>query len=250
LPVTPKAQVASANAATKENGKPATDWWLVVFTGALVVVAVLQWFAMRQQAAAGHQQSGYMRDSLGETRRAADAAAAGAAAAKLAAEAAKTSAEAAQESNKIAEQSVELANRAWVIMTGADAPTKFTPGEPWRIKTTMRNSGGVPATNVVAKHAYAVIPSDAPLSDEEPAAYGEEFFAVVPVGRPAKGVAIFPGLSEQEVNGIENGDSALFFFCRIDYTDTFKKPRWSIACMRYDLQIGDWVVAQKHNHAE
>ncbi|HVT19435.1 MAG TPA: hypothetical protein VHQ90_25060 [Thermoanaerobaculia bacterium] len=158
--------------------------------------------------------------------------------------------EATEESNRIAERSLELGRRAWVIMTGMVAPTKFNPGEPLRIKTTMRNSGGVPATNVISKLAIAIIPSTAQLPDEPPPTHGEEFFAVVPVGRPVKGLGIFDGLSESEANGIESGRDTLYFVCRIDYTDTFRKPRWSIACWRYAREFDRWVVAAKHNHAE
>jgi hypothetical protein len=45
------------NPSKQESKKSPTDWWLTAFTGALVLVAVLQFLAM-------HRQAGYMRRGL------------------------------------------------------------------------------------------------------------------------------------------------------------------------------------------
>jgi hypothetical protein len=51
---------------SESRDKSSTDWWIVVFTGTLTLVGILQYWAMRKQA-------GYMRDALMETKRSADA---------------------------------------------------------------------------------------------------------------------------------------------------------------------------------
>lgn len=147
-----KGSTAPTTAHTKETAKnrgsePPRDWWSIVasaltlfFSGCLVALMFLQWLAMVRQA-------GHMRDTLEETRRAADAAAAGAASAKLAAEAANASAEAAQESNQIAAQAFELAYRAYVFIESIDT-AQNSGAELIEVEVRFRNYGPGPARDV------------------------------------------------------------------------------------------------------
>jgi hypothetical protein len=97
-PVCQQAVVPCAESTDRKNAKPPTDWWLTIFTGALVVVAILQFFAMRRQAS-------FMRRGLPIAIKSARAARQNARATFKAANAAKDSADAVMNSE-----------RAWVIV--------------------------------------------------------------------------------------------------------------------------------------
>lgn len=91
------------------------DVWMAIFSGFLVVVAVLQWWAI-------HKQAEYMRGALEETRKAADAA--------------KSSAE-------TAEKALRIAHRPLV---GFSTCSILAAGE---ISMELKNDGPTPARNVI-----------------------------------------------------------------------------------------------------
>jgi len=213
------------------KGRDWVDYWTLAFIGAsAVVLAFYTWYTRRLMKltsdALDHAQKS-SEVALAETQRSNDAV---------------------QKSNEISERSLELSRRAWVIATGMDAPTEFFPGD-LRVKITLRNSGGVPAVNVVTGSAFAVLPSSVSLDDDPVTYHLGEMFGVVPVRRPAKELAFFP-LSEDEARGINSGDLVLYILHRIDYADAFRPDRWSLACWQYSRAVNAWVIAPKHNHAE
>ncbi len=103
---------ANPNGTNQRNEKSATDWWLTRFTGALVLVAILQFWAM-------HKQAKFMRKGLRISIRAARST-------KQAALAAKSSADA-----------VQNIEHAWVFMEAVKFPERQTLA--WRTEVTDRD---------------------------------------------------------------------------------------------------------------
>jgi len=119
----------------KSRDKSSTDWWIVIFTGMLTLVGILQYWAMRQQA-------GYMRDGLTETRRSVDAA--------------RASAGAAMKSVALAEQVTTITQRAVILIESVVAKPQIGGAHPYFSANsvlifTLKNYGSTVAREVRAK---------------------------------------------------------------------------------------------------
>jgi len=101
------------------------DVLVTVFTGALAILAGLQFWAM-------HRQARYMRDGLVETKKAADAAA--------------KSVEVARESTEFSKRALEISERAYLSL--GIPVIDFTANE---IGIDIENSGRIPASDFAAE---------------------------------------------------------------------------------------------------
>lgn len=103
------------NGSNNQQDEAQADVWMAIFSGLLVVVAALQWWAMRKQAK-------YMRDGLEQTRKAADAA--------------KSSAETAVKTLRITQRPVVGFGACSILATG-------------EIRMELKNDGPTAARNVI-----------------------------------------------------------------------------------------------------
>lgn len=160
-----------------------------------------------------------------------------------------------ERSNEIAEQSLVLGRRSWLIAVDINAPAIFAPGKPWGVSVTVRNCGGIPATNVNSRFGLILVRNHQPLPEE-----------IELSTDPPTGVAIItPGsvertagsqwliLPELEVREIKSGDLRLYIYNRLDYRDALldmqERHRWSSGCWIFDSERKRWLIAEKHNNA-
>jgi hypothetical protein len=220
--VTPKAQFIAHNANKEESDKSATDRWLIIFTGCLVLVGALQWWAM-------HRQARYMRDATVQTRNAADAATAGAAAAKASAEAAK-------KSNRIAGRSLELGRRAWVVIHGAP---RFERGSGWVFDSvTAENISDMPA--IIRGFETGLVEGD-------PKSLSLKEGRQVPADLLIRGCRInleLPPIppvqcSAEDPVAVELACQSSAVYCIVGYMDCFEK-KWSTTVCWCMSPFDDW----------
>ena len=124
--ITLGAQPETGKEAAQPKQKASTDWWLTVFTGALVLVAVMQFIAM-------HRQANYMRDNLAIAKSTADAALLNA-------------------------QAAVNAVRPWISVD-----IRFT--NPNYFIVTAKNSGNSPAEVWIAEGEFRFVKEESALPD-------------------------------------------------------------------------------------
>jgi hypothetical protein len=126
-----RVQTALSTPPTGGNGdqsgdKTSTDWWLIVFTGFLVLVGGLQYWAMRKQASYMRQANVYTRGNLRAAIRNAEAAKRQAVSLDATLIETRKSADAAKKSADVAEQSLTLLNRPQLVFQSPEL-NNFAP---------------------------------------------------------------------------------------------------------------------------
>jgi hypothetical protein len=225
---------ASENPSKQESNKSSTDWWLTVFTGALVLVAVLQFFAM-------HRQAEYMRKGLRISIGAARAT-------KQAVLAAKSSAEAAL----LNAQASISAERPWIIIVVKENNMgDFT--------FFARNYGRTPAEIVSFSSEITFVEDDVqnlPLPPQYSFAYLSDVTILVPAREEAgeendfgllwySADAYLREMSKEKVEAIKRGKLRYVFYFKVVYRNTLSSA--GIHMPNYETCKGFWyspVVAR------
>jgi hypothetical protein len=162
--------------------------------------------------------------------------------------------EATEESNRIAKRSLELGRRAWLVASEINAPTVFIPDQPWTVRMSVENCGGVPATSVISQVHCLVIPADSPLPDElQLTAIPPTGIAIVAPGHPRSLTTDLPGLQSDDVEAFKSGAVTLYIYCRLHYKDVLidsPERRQASACWRLLRAPDRWAIAEKHNTAD
>lgn len=189
-----------------DRDKSASDWWLVIFTGALTFAGVVQLVAMFKQA-------GYMRRGLHVSIKAAKSA--------------RFSAKAAKNSVNQARENAHLDQRAWIATTASVVRT--TTG-PFMAEIIIRNTGKTYAKQCFASSQIAV---------KSVTAADPDFDTLVQKAEKMELGTITPG---QNINGpatnIEHvygqiGKSpptVVLIFGKVTYRDVFDCDHWITFC--------------------
>jgi hypothetical protein len=206
---TPKTKEESAQDRNDHNEKAATDWWLVRFNGALVVVVFLQWIWMVRQEK-------WMRKNIEIAQKAADAA--------------KESAEVAQTTVKTMEDTAERQLRAYIHVGGGKdkGPILDAPDGP-EVWLLLKNTGQTPAYKVEHWIKAGILPyplnSDLTGPDESAKMTkivlppGVEMNLFWKTGTP---------LERAQIDAIRDGtECRLYVWGEVHYLDAFDKPRFT-----------------------
>jgi len=216
------------NPSKQESKKSPTDWWLTAFTGALVLVAVLQFLAM-------HRQAGYMRKGLRISISAARAAKQSAIAAKESADAALLNARA-----------LKSAERAHI---DAELTQTAPGGSVYRF--TVTNFGKSPAIITIWGLARYHFPADQNILPDDLHESGnmvEERQAVnqmLPVGPviTVREIDIFRYLNEKQRSGTEQ----VFFNVYVEYQDIFKDTHETDIVYSYSVSKSALISNPRYN---
>jgi len=225
--------------------QPPSDWWIVAFTGALVIatfalviVGSLQWLAMR------HQEH-WMRENVRIADTSANAAKAGA-------EAAQKSADAAIETIKVMKLIARRQLRARVFVLSANRLEPCGAGS-FTAELVIKNFGGVPAYDCTFRAAMVLAPRI--LGDGEiPKAYanGQEANVVLPPSAKVKTTLSLASFEPNQHKQVRAGIQAVYLHGEINYRSGFRKSCRSTFLMRcggIDYASGRFSFCEKGNAA-
>jgi hypothetical protein len=209
---------------------------VTLFTGALAWLAYHQWRAMQQQA---H----HMRDTLAETRKAADAAI-------KSAEAAKRSADVLINSE-----------RAWVIVNDVSPPLFNVEGQPHEFRFEIKNIGKTVARLTGPyRTRFHLLAHNEKLPDVPEYGIAETLFPSGMTETPIYGNVLAPGetdtvtyacfellMTPEVFESMERGDQRLYFYASLMYFDFAEKERELQFCYLYrprtELRVAHWEHA-------
>jgi hypothetical protein len=220
-------QEASKDASQKSPDPSSTDWWVAAFTGALVLVSGLQFWAM-------HRQAEYMRHSLEETRKATDAATRSSEAAKLSAEVAEKSVAALKDSERV-----------WLLADIRGAPDGYRPNgskriDHWELKPLIHNYGKSVAILTSVRVHLECVPKEYLLPPEPDY---ENCIAILPTRFP---IAPEPRwayqpcrlkMTEDHFFSVLLGEKSVWVYGCLDYLDSFGGAHTTRFC--FFFRIGD-----------
>ena len=207
--------------------------WIVIFTGALVLVGILQIIAMLLQERR-------MQESVGLAGRSADAAAA--------------SAEAAMATVKEMKDTARKELRARVFVAVAKRSGAASPG-PFVAELVIRNFGKIPADDCTCTVGL-LLDTYPPVEDNLPVlnATGREPRVVLPPDgdihiSKALPVGTFASLQHTQVM---QESHAVYLYGRIEYLDGFGTERFSkflMKCSGADYGFGRFTFCERGNEA-
>lgn len=209
---TEKAGEATSN---NHRDEPSFNWWnaltVTIFTGALAVLALLQYRSMQKQA-------GYMRDGLQITRESNQIAA--------------KAANAAEDSVKLAKATARTDQRAWVAPI--EIQSNVLEGQPFQVRVTFKNTGRTFAKDVGVKLVVQVVEaSTIPDVDEAEKDVSIKSMAILsPEGIAYGNKASDNILTKEHVESIRLGHISVYVHGRIEYADVFKCPHWTRFCFK------------------
>lgn len=224
-----------------------SDVWLVVFTGALVGVGVLQFLAMRSQYAAMRSQEQWMRENVALAEKSANAA-------QESANAARDSASAATATVKAIKETSRKELRARVFVSRAARLGTASPG-PFDAEITIKNFGKTPAYGCTC--AIELVLRTNPPDDSAfpaPRITGQEPKMVLP---PDGEFTIVKNLPVGTFGGPQHsqvmaGSHAVYVYGEIRYRDGFRKKRFNkflMKCCGADYSLRRFTFAEKGNKA-
>ena len=238
-PTNPQLVIQQTN--EEKNGEPATNWWLVVFTGGLVVVGLLQvWGLIRQNRIIASQS--LIMSGQAETL-------------KKQHEAIQRQADQMVEQWKLAKAALTSSqdtDRAWLSLDTLDLENfteanRHSPQQP-RGVLGVKNSGNTPAT---IHRAKVILWTTAPLPEVPP--YDSVDWATAPNGAPPSHLVahettnwryFFPNLITPDVFDAMTAlgiGGRVWVFGMIEYADAFhpsKTRRYGFA-REYDPWLTD-----------
>lgn len=223
----PKAQVDPEQNKNDANEKPSTYWgltangWTAVFTGLMVAIVLGQLFLFLRQLR-------YIRESLVDT--------------KVAADAAQKSADAAERTVSTMKDTAERQLRAYLVVENA----QIIPN-PQRINIIIRNTGQTPAFDV--QHWGSASMKAFPLSTTEdfPAPSGLLFMSknTVGPGITVHKYIVIPLFSAIDTAELVSGQKAIYVWGDVTYRDAFNVIRHT----RYRAMAGGNVGFQGNSLA-
>ena len=218
--------------------QPPSDWWIVAFTGALVIatfalviVGSLQWLAMR------HQEH-WMRENV----RIAD----------VSANAAKAGAEAATATVEVMKRTARRQLRARVFVLSANRLEPCGAGS-FTAELVIKNFGGVPAYNCTFRAAMVLGPRILGGGEISKAyANGQEANIVLPPSAEVKTTLCLASFESNQHNLVRTGIQAVYMYGEINYRSGFAKSCQSTFLMRcggIDYASGRFSFCEKGNTA-
>ncbi len=212
--------------------KTSLDRWLVLFTGALVIVGVLQFFVFIWQAR-------WMRENVKVAKQSADAA--------------RESASAATASVALMRTTSRKQLRARVFVASA---TRVGPRGPtsFAAEVTIKNFGKIPAYDCTYLAAMILRPNP---NTEFPALHkkGDEPMLVLPPDAEVKMPLVLQAGTFQHTQDVNvgSGSWAVYIYGEIQYRDGFARGRTSKFCMKccgFDYASGRFSFCEKGNEAD
>jgi hypothetical protein len=206
------------------------EFWLVVFTAALVIVGILQYRVFRAQEKR-------MEETVDLAQKSADAA--------------KDSAKAAAETVELMRATSEKELRARVFIESAKragtGPVSFSA------EITIKNFGKIPASECTYFFAMQCLP----ISESPPILHpsGQEPRMVLPPGAEVRDFKTLPTGTFQitQENLVRAGANAVCVYGRIEYGDGFGNRRHSaffMKCCGSDYDLGRFSFCQTGNEAD
>jgi hypothetical protein len=225
----------------KDKGKTKPDWWLAIFTFALVVVGILQWLVLRK-----HET--WMQRNVEMVTKVADAADANAKAIAAQSGIMSGQIEAIESQNRTMQESVtatkEIAeatqNSVEAVISKERArikiiaqPLKIVVG-PKVVACWLENYGPTPAfvRDLRVKFLYTAIRDFVPDYSQCQLAFYDES---VQGNNP---------LTEDQVMSIRKGESFLHFYGFANYRDVFERDRRTTVHIRWFMRWGGQLEAQ------
>lgn len=237
IPPENQSNSVSINIQTDEEGREeedgsSGDWLLIVFTGALAVVGILQWLNMRRQTHIAADQTKILDEGLMLTRE---------------------SAEAATSSAATARESLHLTERAWLAPD--EMKLILNVGQPIEVRYFLVNTGRTVATLIGSKGQIRIaeeLPdTESPLHSESLRLHSSQ----VAVGRhtnfhygPEEPLIV----TEQLVEALRSGPQALNFFAHIEYRDVFGRSHKMGFGVQWDPKADSFAMidSSTYNYAD
>src|SRR5438876_1878634 len=203
----------------KDRDKSASDWWLVIFTGALTFAGVVQLVAMFRQA-------GYMRRGLRISIKAARSA--------------RFSAIAAQKAVRLAERNAAITGRAVVLVESVTVGNRTGEGSPLEghnlIIVTLKNFGQTVANSVKLTGKMDGAVGQCPFPDDIPTSI------IAPQGTLSwpfiKSLSEWPGLDN--LRTVNERRAWLGYKIKVTYKDVF--GQYSYQCEgRYEPALKQFL---------
>ena len=213
--------------------KAPSNWWLIIFTGALAVVGILQFCAMTKQARSMRNANVLTRETLGAVQRQAKAAEAQVTNLEKTLVATEKAANAAKKSADVADKALTELERPWIFVqiTKMEGWSRAWPANEPLMTITLRwyfrNFGRSPAF-VLSGTGRLVLIGVLPDVPE----YGPEELSLglpIPQGLSNHRTAAI-ALTQQEHQNLLKGEQLLMFYGMAKYRGTFDptehESRW------------------------
>jgi hypothetical protein len=146
----------------------------------------------------------------------------------------ETSAGAATSSSNTAKAALEVSERAYVGIISVVMDRDLTDGQESKITVTIANGGRTPAFSMRTKHYYSWGPAAVP----NPRTYAPlnvvSTDILIPSVEAVQASDKVANLHEPSITLIRDGTILLEAYGIIEFTDVFKKKRFTKYCYRYD----------------
>jgi hypothetical protein len=139
-------------------------------------------------------------------------------------------------------------DRPWV---GVDqiSSTSLRVGQPFVIKTFIRNSGRSPATDMRATFSIAAPAANAVVVPQIQECTNCVRMILLPNSMATEELRIgSDGLSADKVKRVQTGADKIMVFGRIDYSDSANHPHTTTVCMVYEPAINRFGACPSGNH--
>jgi hypothetical protein len=197
------------------------DQLIVIFTGVLAVVAVLQWAAMLRQ-------SRHMREGLQVNRQSA--------------EASTRSAEAAGRAANVAEEALRKTERAYLRVTRPELVGGFEVRQPLKLEFQIENSGRTPARF----KRFAYVARVAPQLPREPDySVGQTIntFETLHPGESFGQTLQMQSLADDVLKELATGIKTFWWYGHVQYVDVFGTEHETRFVCKYNVREGRFYAA-------
>jgi hypothetical protein len=219
-PHAPDSEAVTSNAQEKRDKKTSSDWWLVWFTGGLIIVGACQLIAMLVQAY-------WMRRTVAV---------------------AKTSADAATATVNAMRETAISQLRAYVFPVRASGLEK---NGKYYVKVVVKNSGQTPAYDCVAGCGVGISTYPVPAPYPPDSAQGK--YSVGPNSEIELGGDLGSPFTHAACLAISSSTHAIYAFGSIQYVDAFRQKRvtnFRMFCTGEALEKGRFSFCQDGNDAD
>jgi hypothetical protein len=146
----------------------------------------------------------------------------------------ETSAGAATSSSNTAKAALEVSERAYVGVVSAVMDKDLADGQESKIIVTIANGGRTPAFSMRTRHYYTWGPAAVPNPHTYAPLNVVSTDILIPTVEAVQASDKIANLHEPAITLIRNGTFLLEAYGIIEFTDVFKKKRFTKYCYRYD----------------
>ena len=149
---------------------------------------------------------------------------------------------------KLAQRTLEVSQRAKIGIEFNDY--KIEAGKPAVASILIKNSGPMPATEMIARISWTT--TETPLPDNAPPVHsqGQESRAVLSSAIPHLMPIKVPAFSETLVQRIKSGEMLFYLWGKITYDDGFGKERHTAFCGVHTRDDDKWKICPNNNWAD